>query len=163
MNAIHITVKETGDGSVIDPSPFLNSLTVPQLKWIQECDEYSLVVVGVTISSGRLSDAVKRFVNDIRRGKNPFDGLGEKLRDAVKTVGSKIKNGYKELKKAAGDAINKIKDSFGGDKLQKALESGFSFDDIDLPSLDLGSFELDFGTALSDLNLKLPKLQTLGR
>eukprot|EP00118_Oscarella_pearsei_P018126 m.184105 g.184105 ORF g.184105 m.184105 type:complete len:5153 (+) comp39317_c0_seq2:47-15505(+) len=166
LNSIHVTVKETGDGSIVDPSSYLYSLTVPRLKWIQECDEYSLVVAGVTISSGRLSDAARRFVEDIKRGKNPFEGVGDKLREAVKTAGSKIKNAYNETKKAISDAFNDVKDFFNGDSIEKALEAKFSFDGVDLPSLDLSTFKVDFGTFLSSLDLNaeslIPKIQSLG-
>ncbi len=155
-NSIHVTVKEkssSGDFLPIDPTPYLDRIGLPDLKWNQVCDEYKLVFLGLTLVSGRLSEAAKEAVSDIRRGKNPFRGLGGKVKEAVNNAKSKVneavdeaKEGLKKVKQEVGRAAGDIKDAFTSDGVENAFKEVF-------PSPGLDQFEYkgpEFGASASN-------------
>ena len=142
-NAIHVTVKEpssSGDLAPVDPTPFIDRIELPDLTWHQVCDEYKLVLLGFTLSSGKLSEAVKQAVSDIKRGQNPFEGVGDKVKDvvnkandAVANTVDKAKEDLKELKKQVDTAVDDVTDAFTSSGVQKAFKEVFPKPGLDIP------------------------------
>ena len=145
-NSVHVTVKEkssSGEYLPVDPTPYLDRIELPELKWNQVCDEYKLVLLGLTLSSGRLSEAAKQAVSDISRGKNPFQGVGDKVKDAVAKTKKKVteavdktKKDLNEVKEEVQRAVGDIKDAFSSDGVKDAFKEVFPSPGLDIPEYE---------------------------
>lgn len=142
-NSVHVTVKEPSSSDTlapVDPTPYVDRIELPDLKWHQECDEYKLVLLGFTLASGKLSDAAKQTVSDIRRGRNPFKGVGDKVKDAVKSAKKSVddaadqaKAGLKNLEKQVGRAVDDVSDAFTSSGVRDAFKNAFPAPKLDIP------------------------------
>ena len=102
-NSIHVTVLENDSehpnatSKPVDPSTFVNRLKFPFLKSVQGCDDYRLVVMGYTVSSGKLSTAIRRAIR--------------KLKEIAKEKFIQVKNYIKaklKKKRNGGDALANV-------------------------------------------------------
>lgn len=142
-NSVHVVVKvpsSSGKLAPVDPTPYLDRIELPDLSWHQECDEYKLVLLGFTLASGKLSKGVKQAVSDIRRGKNPFRGLGAKVTDAVNNAKTAVndvvdqaKHGLKELEKQVQRAAGDLADAYSSSDVQTAFTTVFPSPTLDIP------------------------------
>ena len=132
LKTIHVAIKrESCDGvmHVVDPSPYLNFPLTPPLKWVQDCSEFKLVLLGKTFDAGQLGKGALKLVKRLRkyssRTKSNYDDDDDDNDDGRKRSVSETLQLYKQkVKSAARKGARTLKRFFKSPK--ESLKNGLA-------------------------------------